>query len=381
MTLYATGTIIDYLSNESVDSIIEKQKQKSVTIKQLCTEPVIVFGAADEGIRLLEILIQLNAKNIRIIDMDKKKHGTALFNDYIIEPFTSSLIKNSHVILATHRTLKPYELSLESNADSITTFLHLQNLYPEIFKPHFFHENMLTTLSNSASLLSDLRTTLADDTSREVLSACLNYRVYGDPRVFIDIVDWNLYSPRGLDLLPYSRVYVDCGSYDGDSVKIHLQKYPNNIDKIFAFEPDPKTFIRLEANMDQYKMVTCFNLGIGEKVDKLFFNSEKERASLFSPKGDVSIDITSLDTIIFDSIPTFIKMNIEAFEPHAINGAKNIITNHQPALALSVYHQPEHLFSLQLQIEKIAPNKYDYYLRQHDGGLVETVLYAIPKRK
>ncbi|MFT2111659.1 hypothetical protein [Marinomonas sp. 2405UD68-3] len=171
MTINTTRKIIDYLNNEAVDSIIENQKKYSVTIEKLRTEPVIIFGAVDEGIRLLEILIQLNVKNIRIIDTDPKKYDKKLLNEHTIESFFNTEMKNAHVILAIHRTLKPYELSINNGALSVTTFLHLQNLYPEIFKPHFFHKNILMTLSNSASLLSDFSASLADDISREVLYA------------------------------------------------------------------------------------------------------------------------------------------------------------------------------------------------------------------
>ncbi|KZN47186.1 FkbM family methyltransferase [Pseudoalteromonas luteoviolacea] len=371
--------LIKVIEENSVEELREAQRNNHLDLNTLINQPITIVGAADEGIRLLTICDSLQASDVRIVDMNKEKVGTQVLNGKSIMPFCAENITERHIILATHRTYHVYIKCKELKAASVTTFMHLQALYPESFEPHFFHKDMLETMSNSVSALKQLRSSLADDISVGVLASCLDYRLHGDPTVMGNFIDWDLYLPTDIDLTPFAHSYVDCGSFDGDSVSIHLNRYKSAVKHVYAFEPDPNTFERLKVNMSAYQQVQCINKGVGDKVTKLNFSANNERASLFSESGELSIDTTSLDAELKNTTPSFIKMNIEAFEPQAIDGAQGIISKNTPLLAISAYHQPEHLYSLQFQIENIAPNKYDFYLRQHDGGLVETVLYAVPK--
>ncbi|MCF6440352.1 FkbM family methyltransferase [Pseudoalteromonas luteoviolacea] len=371
--------LIKVIEGKDVEQLRDSQRCKHIDLNTLINQPITIVGAADEGVRLLTIFNSLQASDVRIVDMNEEKVGTEVLADKYIKQFCAENIVNRHVILATHRTYRVYIKCKELKAASVSTFMHLQALYPESFEPHFFHKDMLETLVDNISSLKTLKSNLADDVSVGVLASCLDYRLNGDPTVMGDFIDWDLYLPTNIDLSPFAHSYVDCGSFDGDSVAIHLSRYKNTVKQVYAFEPDPNTFDRLKDNMSAYQQVQCINKGVGDKVTKLNFSANNERASLFSESGELSIDITSLDAELENAAPSFIKMNIEAFEPQAIEGARGIINKNTPLLAISAYHQPEHLYSLQFQIESVAPNKYDFYLRQHDGGLVETVLYAVPK--
>ena len=61
----------------------------------------------------------------------------------------------------------------------------------------------------------------------------------------------------------------------------------------------------------------------------------------------------------------------------ALEGARKSIQKYQPILAIAAYHSPEHLWEIPNLIKKIEPS-YKIYLRQHDYGTVETVIYAVP---
>lgn len=366
------------LDGKHCDTLRETLRAQNVTLDELLSQPVTIVGAADEGVRLLSIFESLNAQDVQIVDMNQAKIGQLAHEQHRVQSFCKSNIESRHVILATHRTCKAYNTCKEMHASSVNTFMHLQLLYPQTFEPHFFHENMLETLLNNVSALKALQGKLADDLSLGVLASCLDYRLHGDPSVMEPHIDWELYLPTGIDLSRFASHYVDCGSFDGDSVALHINRYPDIVKGAYAFEPDPATFARLSENMAHFGFVECVNKGVGNSVTKQGFSANKDRASLFSETGELSIDITTLDSELTDFAPSMIKMNIEAFEPFALEGATHTIQRNLPLLAISVYHQPEHIFSLQKQVEDIAPSRYQFYLRQHDGGLVETVLYAVP---
>ena len=76
-------------------------------------------------------------------------------------------------------------------------------------------------------------------------------------------------------------------------------------------------------------------------------------------------------------------MNIEGAEIDALYGARKTIERWTPKLAVSVYHRASDLWQIPEIVHEFSPD-YELYLRQHDGGVIETVLYAIsrsPKRR
>jgi len=65
-------------------------------------------------------------------------------------------------------------------------------------------------------------------------------------------------------------------------------------------------------------------------------------------------------------------------ELEAIKGAKEIISEQSPILAICLYHKPSHLWEIPLLINEINPN-YDMYIRVYGHLGLETVLYCVPK--
>jgi hypothetical protein len=70
-------------------------------------------------------------------------------------------------------------------------------------------------------------------------------------------------------------------------------------------------------------------------------------------------------------------MNIEGAEQEALRGAAESITRWRPKLAISAYHRARDLWQIPALVREIHAG-YRLFLRQHDGGVIETVLYALP---
>jgi hypothetical protein len=75
--------------------------------------------------------------------------------------------------------------------------------------------------------------------------------------------------------------------------------------------------------------------------------------------------------------PTYVKMDIEGSEPEALAGARKIVAEHSPVLAISCYHRQDHLWKIPLQIASLNPN-YRFHLRPHDLEMWDLICYAIP---
>jgi hypothetical protein len=73
---------------------------------------------------------------------------------------------------------------------------------------------------------------------------------------------------------------------------------------------------------------------------------------------------------------TYLKMDIEGGEFHALKGAEKTILRDKPKLAISIYHSHDDMIRIPEYIHDLLP-EYKLYVRQH-SIFHETVLYAIP---
>ena len=107
--------------------------------------------------------------------------------------------------------------------------------------------------------------------------------------------------------------------------------------------------------------------------------SERRRGGIFIASGagiGWSDPVVGLDEIAHGDRVTYIKMNIEGAEIDALRGAAQTIRRWRPKLAVAAYHRPADLWQVPALIREIHPG-YRLYLRQHDGGLIESVVYAL----
>jgi hypothetical protein len=87
----------------------------------------------------------------------------------------------------------------------------------------------------------------------------------------------------------------------------------------------------------------------------------------------------ALDDVLAGWRPTLIKMDIEGSELAALYGARHLIAESRPSLAISVYHKPDHLWRIPLLLASWPElGGYRYYLRSHGFNGFDAVLYASP---
>jgi FkbM family methyltransferase len=174
---------------------------------------------------------------------------------------------------------------------------------------------------------------------------------------------------------------VDCGAFDGDTL-LNFQKWNIPLEAVSAFEPDGNNFQKLvqtvHANRSYYSHISLWPCGVSHTTCQLTFDTGQGEASSVSLGGNSIIQCVSLDDAIPDFMPTLIKMDIEGAEPDALRGARNLIKNSRPGLAISIYHRPEHLWQIPLILEDLAKGQYRYFLRAHAFNDFDIVLYAIP---
>jgi FkbM family methyltransferase len=213
--------------------------------------------------------------------------------------------------------------------------------------------------------------------SRRVLDAVIGFRLTLDPEVLRPVIEWDLYGPASLLVYGTDEVYVDGGSFDGDTIRLFIDRVGGKFSRVLAFEPDKNTFKRLAVNFAGEKRVEPINAGLHRRQATLHFDNAGTRGSILVDSGGIEIPVVGLDEILKGDRVTYVKMNIEGAELEALRGAQTAIRKWAPKLAISAYHRPTDLWQVADVVREVRSG-YRLYLRQHDGGVIETVLYALP---
>lgn len=222
-----------------------------------------------------------------------------------------------------------------------------------------------------------------DDESRQEYIRLLRWHVSGKyQNLFRPHPAAETYFPHDLfSPIPRER-FVDCGAFDGDVLRVFLERWKNEFEVIAAFEPDPISYQKLGAYLAQLpssisNRITIHPFALGAQAGKIRFAAQGSVASSVTDLGETVIESVCLDETLGDFHPTFIKMDIEGSERDALAGAKNLLQNDAPVLAICLYHDIAHLWQIPLQIHAENP-AYRLYLRRYAEDCWETVCYAVP---
>ncbi|OGO90169.1 MAG: hypothetical protein A3F10_06385 [Coxiella sp. RIFCSPHIGHO2_12_FULL_42_15] len=363
----------------SVAQLREALTENYPLIQPKKLQKIIVMGAAEEGERLLHLCHALNIEVAVICDDNPAKQGKMLLGHKIqSSTFLEELDKSIPVIIASHRVLAPIKALRAKGHKTVAPFALLQVLAPEKFPPHLFYENWLESLFNHRDRLKTLMTMLADEKSLQVLDAIVGFRLSLEPEILSPVIDWDLYGSEDILNLSNEEIYIDGGTYDGDTIKSFINRVDGKFKRIIGFEPDTGTFQKLQQNFSHEPRVEPINKGLFSHKDTLYFDNVGTRGSMLveGKMQGISVPVTSVDEVLQGAPVTLIKMNIEGAEIPALRGAAMSIARYKPKLGISIYHRSTDLWEIPFLVKELH-SQYQFYLRQHDGGVIESVLYAV----
>jgi len=343
---------------------------------------IAIVGGAVEGQRLAHICASKKIDVDAIVDDDPTKAGSVIAGR-TVEPsrVLERLSKSTPIVIASHRVLGVTQRLRDLGFKTVVPFAMLQVLAPDVYPPHMFYNGLLDDLWAHRSEYQALNDRLADDRSRQVLDAVIGFRRTLDPAVLRPVVsEEDLYAPQGLFEFTDDEVYVDGGAYDGDTIRTFINRVRGRFADVYAFEPDPVTFDKLRANFRDEPRVHPIHAGLYSHGGSLRFRDDASRGAIFADDGEIEMPVTTIDDVLGDRRLTYVKMNIEGAEIDALNGGQRAIRKWLPRLAISVYHRASDLWRIPQLVLDLSPD-YDLYLRQHDGGIIETVLYALPRSR
>lgn len=250
--------------------------------------------------------------------------------------------------------------------------------------------------------MTTLKTTLAHLLSRAPVKKRLDI---GDRQYLITSDDQYL---RGLEgafepelvtlcqtLAAGSATALDVGANIGCTTLLLAQL----ADHVHAFEPSPTTFAYLARNiaLSPHRNITPHNLGLGSAAGQSTLTFDPaDRSGGFVSDKTTAVDHFTVETITIkrldDIAPTlgsstidFIKIDVEGFEGHVLQGAAETLATHRPVVLLELNHWclnafqrtsvPDFFDSLRASFPILLAVDGRRYLDLNDPGDAYTVMY------
>lgn len=179
---------------------------------------------------------------------------------------------------------------------------------------------------------------------------------------------------------PGDTVY-DIGAYTGCTA-LYFSKRAGPNGKIYAFEPEPQNFKLLKSNIQDaaLKNVEARNLAATAENGHIFITPDCKYWARATGEGKgVKISSVCLDEFIMaeGGKADFIKMDIEGGELEALKGLKRTLAELRPKLAIAVYHCPEDMIAIPLEILASNPD-YVFFMKHNSEDYLETVMFGLP---
>jgi len=348
---------------------------------------VWVYGSGTFAETVISELENLGIVVLGVIDhLNLGKHVNSSRNSYIVKSLSQARLEpESQIILAVcnlYGDLMKISSSIEPTIH-VTSPVELFHLFSEqgIDSQNYWLSTDFELFSRSRSEIQRFREILGDEASKNLFDGILKYREHGQ------IID--LPSPRPLREQYLAKEYstppkdlrvIDLGACQGENLEEFLDAGHSFIDG-FLFEPDERNLkvLRNRLALLDLNSLESHPLGAWSETTTLRFRASGNPAAAVSGIGDVSINVIALDDFIpAEYSPNFIKMDIEGAEMEALEGMTNLIKNHAPHLAISVYHKPSDLWIIGNSLHQRFPGFYNFYLRMYGEQTFDTILYAVP---
>jgi len=384
---------LDQLLSEDIESVLKRESETLETIIGGLDDPFLLFGAGNLGRKVLRKLKAIGKLPVGFIDNNSKLWGTDIDDVPVMAPSEAAKKYDANRIgvittiwcgEATDKMSDRIKPIRALGFKNIALFGHLAWKFQDEFLPHYCLDSPSKVIRDADNIRRAFAL-LSDDDSQ---------------LLFVNHIEWRLFLDYDLLPTPSSEeiyfndrfvsnfspeVLYDIGAYTGDSVESFLKSSRGTqFTEIHSFEPSTYNFAKLKSyveSLDQSRGgVYPHYLALGDTVGTIQVETEHGPASRVGT-GSQTVPMTTID--LFSQThksPTFIKIDIEGFEPQCLAGAKRVIQTTAPVVSVCVYHLQSHLWEILLQLHNYHPG-YRYSLCPHLADGWDLVLYAVPESR
>jgi FkbM family methyltransferase len=376
--------------SEPLSSVMERERRALDHLLEDTGRKVVLFGAGGLGKQTLACLRSVGVEPVAICDSNPASWGTQLDGADVTTPraaaalfgaealFIVTIWNPHHWYTETHQQLE--HLGCRRIAPPSPVYWRFADkLLP------FYAQDLPHKMCPQADDVLKAADIWSDDRSRQEYLQQVSWRMRGSWTFDRPLDQESYFLEDVFDLIP-DEVFIDCGAFDGDTLRAYLSHVHQDFRRFVAIEPDQATFGRLNAFVDGLHpqirdKVTVLHCAVGATRTMIPFQGTGELSSKAAPDGTSFIRCVPIPELEDPSAPiTFIKMDIEGAEADALHGARTAIERNRPVLAVCVYHTQHDLWRLPLFMKEMVPD-YQMYLRCHEGDGWQTVAYAVPPER
>jgi len=351
-------------------------------------DALVLYGAGTLGKLTLDKLRGIGVEPVAFADDTPAKRGKRINGLSVMTPREAVATFGERVVFAVTimnpllRYLDAQEKLKSLGKVRVISFLSLAWQYPDAFLPYYQFELPQRMLEKA----EEIRRTFnlwADEESRRQFVAHIEFRLRLEHEALPRSAGEGYFCREFFPNLPDDTVFVDCGAYDGDTVRAFIEQQGNRFSRIYAFEPDEINCRKLRDYVtglgeDVAQKVSIFNAGVGAERGTIHFNSTGNMSASFTETGGVEVDVLPLQEIVkVNGELVFLKFDVEGAEWEALKGAHALLVQSRPLLAISVYHQPDDLWQLPSYIASLDLG-YRLFLRTQGEDGMDVICYAIP---
>jgi len=346
---------------------------------------VVIYGAGYYGLSELRNLKALGIQVDCFYDSDSRLSGKMLCGVPILGlDSLSSLDKSAAIIISS--TLHSVQIeNMLRGFGFINIFLSTL-----IFNDHtallFYSQNSEekhAIAEQSKEKIDFVYRNLADAQSRAVFNANIQLWLNGDFAEALRLRTLEGYYPEHIIKFGNDEVFVDCGAYTCDSSIEFVEKTNGKYRKIYAYESDELSFEMAKRSVAKMNVrrVEIRNIGVYSKKGVMEFTSDDNVGNRAKKGGGKIVPVDSLDNLLQGRPEpvTYIKIDIEGAEMEALRGAKRIITEDAPKLAISVYHKFGDIWEIPEYILTHFPG-YSIFIR-NDNVLCDDICFAVKEQR
>lgn len=362
------GNLLSYLYDLEETNIIKSLKQEKL--------PIVIWGAGQVALVIIKYLKEMQI-SVADVFVDDFYYTEELFLD------------NMHVISKT-KLLEKYR-----KVDVVIGYSDYQ-MADELKKEKWvnryfcfactaygdFERTPFKFIKDNINKYQTLYDMLADKKSRDVFVAFLQTKISGNIKYTLQTFDGQKnYFNNDIYKINIGEVYLDVGSAGGENIKLFIKESGGNYGYIYAVEPESKlredlVEYTIKNNISQFEIASKGAWNISGAINFLF-DGESSHACSANVPGAKKLQVELLDNMFdYKKKVTLLKMQYRDGVEETILGAKKILQEHKPKIAIMIGYGLYNIYKIPLLIKKINPD-YKLFFRFNRGATQTIVLYGI----
>jgi len=164
--------------------------------------------------------------------------------------------------------------------------------------------------------------------------------------------NWHYYE------IPQTRVtekdvVVDCGAAEGLFSFLVVER----CEKLYLVEPLPGFRKSIERTFEKDQNTIILPVALSDKESVMRMLEHDISSSLSDRNDGIEVRVTTLDKLFYENGQkiSYIKMHLEGCDYNALVGAKNLIKENKPKIAVTTYHNPKHADEIAAYLKALVP--------------------------